>query len=168
MASLDDLYRKVIMDHYQTPRNRGQMENADATIELKNPSCGDQIQLQLKIDDGIITDAKFDGEGCSISIASASMMTEAIIGKKADEALDMANRFSKMMVGEEVDTTGFEDIEALQGVCKFPARITCATLSWKAMEKGVCEGCDYDLECGCKQRDLDEDEIFKEIDTSKR
>ncbi len=161
MESLDDLYRKVIMDHYQSPRNRGQMEYADATIQLKNPSCGDQIQLQLKIENGIITDAKFDGEGCSISMASASMMTEAIIGKKADEALDMANRFSKMMIGEDVDTTGFEDIEALQGVCKFPARIKCATLSWKAMEQGVCEGCDYDSECGCHQHRIDEAEGFK-------
>ncbi len=161
MASLDDLYRKVIMDHYQTPRNRGQLENADATIQLKNPSCGDQIQLQLRIDDGKITDAKFDGEGCSISMASASMMTEAIIGKNADEALDMANRFSKMMLGEDVDTTGFEDIEALQGVCKFPARIKCATLSWKAMEQGICEGCDYDEDCGCHKHRIGEAEGFE-------
>jgi nitrogen fixation NifU-like protein len=154
MSSLDDLYRKVIMDHYQSPRNRGQLPDADATIQLKNPSCGDQIQLQLKIEDGHIRDAKYDGEGCSISMASASMMTEAIIGKQVDEALDLANRFSKMMVGEDVDTTGFEDIEALQGVCKFPARIKCATLSWKAMEKGICERCDYDLECGCHKHPL--------------
>ncbi len=149
MSSLDDLYRRVIMDHYQSPRNKGVLENADATIELKNPTCGDQIQLQMKIESGLIKDAKFDGEGCSISMASASMMTEAIIGQPVDKALDMADRFSKMMLGEDVDTEGFEDIEALQGVCKFPARIKCATLSWKAMQKGICDNCDFDLNNGC-------------------
>ncbi|OEF99401.1 SUF system NifU family Fe-S cluster assembly protein [Vulcanibacillus modesticaldus] len=145
MSSLDELYRRVIMDHYQSPRNRGEIEDADATIQLKNPTCGDQIRLQMKIDDGKIIDCKFDGEGCSISMASASMMTEAIKGLDVNDALDLADRFSKMMLGKDVDTEDFEDIEALQGVCKFPARIKCATLSWKAMEKGINEcGCDHD------------------------
>jgi len=149
MSSLDDLYRRVIMDHYQSPRNRGTIDDADATIQLKNPTCGDQIQLQMKIEDGKIKDAKFEGEGCSISIASASMMTQAIMGQDVNKALDLADKFSKMMRGEDVDIEGFEDIEALQGVCKFPARIKCATLSWKAMEKGICERCDFDLGHGC-------------------
>lgn len=137
MSSLDDLYRRVIMDHYQKPRNMGDMKNADATIQLKNPTCGDQIQLQMKIENGKISDAKFKGEGCSISMSSASMMTDAIKGKSVDEALNLAERFSKMILGEQVETDDFDDIEALQGVCKFPARIKCATLAWKAMEKGV-------------------------------
>ena len=139
MSSLDDLYRKVIMDHYQRPRNMGELTDADATIQLKNPTCGDQIQLQMKVENGKIKDAKFRGEGCSISMSSASMMTEAVKGKTVNDALDMADRFSKMLLGEEVKTEDFEDIEALQGVCKFPARIKCATLAWKAMEKGVKE-----------------------------
>lgn len=139
MSSLDDLYRKVIMDHYQKPRNMGELTDADATIQLKNPTCGDQIQLQMKIEDGKIKESKFRGEGCSISMSSASMMTEAIKGKSVSEALDLADRFSKMLLGEEVETDDFEDIEALQGVCKFPARIKCASLAWKAMEKGVKE-----------------------------
>lgn len=137
MSSLDDLYRRVIMDHYQSPRNMGKLEDADATIQLKNPTCGDQITLQMKVEDGKIKDAKFQGEGCSISMSSASMMTEAIKGLTVNDALDLSDRFSKMMLGKDVETEDFEDIEALQGVCKFPARIKCATLSWKAMEKGI-------------------------------
>jgi len=137
--NLDTLYRQVIMDHYKHPRNRGTVEGDSLKVDMNNPTCGDRIQLQLKIDDGIVTDAKFDGEGCSISMSSASMMTEAIKGKNLDQALKMSDLFSKMMLGEDVDTDEFdlEDIEALQGVTKFPARIKCATLAWKAMEKGV-------------------------------
>lgn len=142
MSSLDDLYRRVIMDHYQSPRNKGILEDADAVIQLKNPTCGDQIKLQMKVEDGKIKDAKFMGEGCSISMSSASMMTDAVIGLDVNDALDLADRFSKMMLGDDVDTDDFEDIEALQGVCKFPARIKCATLSWKAMEKGIKESSD--------------------------
>ncbi len=142
MSSLDDLYRRVIMDHYQNPRNRGTFDDA-LTINMNNPTCGDRIQLQLKIEDGIVVDARFVGEGCSISMASASMMTEAIKGQKVDEALKMADLFSRMMKGEDVeeelDELDLGDIEALSGVCKFPARIKCATLAWKAMQKGVSE-----------------------------
>lgn len=139
--NLDTLYRQVIMDHYKNPRNRGTVEGDALKVDMNNPTCGDRIQLQLKIDDGIVTDAKFDGEGCSISMSSASMMTEAVKGKDLDQALKMSDLFSKMMLGEDVDTDVFdlEDIEALQGVTKFPARIKCATLAWKAMEKGVHE-----------------------------
>lgn len=137
--SLDDLYRRVIMDHYQRPRNRGQLEDDAITISLNNPTCGDTISLQLQVKDGKIEDAKFMGEGCSISLASASMMTEAVKGLKVDEALELVDLFSKMVQGEEVDLDKFslEDIEALTGVSKFPARIKCATLAWKALEKGV-------------------------------
>lgn len=137
--SLDDLYRRVIMDHYQRPRNRGRLEENAVTIDMNNPTCGDRISLQLQVEDGKIKDAKFLGEGCSISQASASMMTEAIKGLSIEEALQLSGLFSAMMQGEEVDTEQFplEDIEALQGVAKFPARIKCATLAWKALEKGV-------------------------------
>jgi nitrogen fixation NifU-like protein len=137
--SLDDLYRRVIMDHYQRPRNRGKLEDDAVTIDMNNPTCGDRISLQLRVEDGKIKDAKFLGEGCSISQASASMMTEAIKGLSIEEALQLSGLFSAMMQGEEVDTEQFplEDIEALQGVAKFPARIKCATLAWKALEKGV-------------------------------
>lgn len=137
--SLDDLYRRVIMDHYQKPRNRGTIDDGAVTVDLNNPTCGDRISLQMRVEDGTIKEAKFLGEGCSISMASASMMTEAVKGLKVEEALRFVDLFSDMMKGEEVDTDQFplEDIEALQGVAKFPARIKCATLAWKALEEGA-------------------------------
>jgi len=138
--NLDQLYRSVIMDHYKNPRNKGSLETDAVTIDMNNPTCGDRIHLTLKVKDGIVEDAKFDGEGCSISMSSASMMTQIIKGKKVEEALELADIFSKMMMGEEYsDKYDLEDVEALQGVSQFPARIKCATLAWKAMEKGVKE-----------------------------
>ncbi|MBR3118609.1 Fe-S cluster assembly sulfur transfer protein SufU [Oceanobacillus profundus] len=137
--NLDTLYRQVIMDHYKNPRNRGQIEGDSVTIDMNNPTCGDRIQLQMQVEDGVVQDAKFEGEGCSISMSSASMMTQAIKGKSLEQAVKMSRAFSEMMLGKEIDTEGLdmEDIEALQGVSKFPARIKCATLAWKAMEKGA-------------------------------
>lgn len=136
--NLDQLYRRVIMDHYKTPRNKGTLEANSVNIEMNNPTCGDRIQLTLQVEDGIVKDAKFDGEGCSISMASASMMTQAVKGKDIDTALELSHIFSDMMLGKEYDDTiDLGDIEALQGVSQFPARIKCATLAWKAMEKGV-------------------------------
>lgn len=138
-ANLDNLYRQVIMDHYKNPRNRGELQGDSLTINMNNPTCGDRIQLQMKVEDGKISDAKFVGEGCSISLSSASMMTQTVIGKTVEEALTISEIFSNIMQGKEYDEDKFDlgDIEALQGVCKFPARIKCATLAWKAMEKGL-------------------------------
>lgn len=138
--NLDTLYRQVIMDHYKNPpRNRGSLAKQSVTIDMNNPTCGDRIELHLQIEDDIVKDAKFEGEGCSISMSSASMMTQAVKGKSADQALKMSAEFSKMMLGEDMEELNFDlgDIEALQGVSKFPARIKCATLAWKAMEKAV-------------------------------
>jgi nitrogen fixation NifU-like protein len=134
---LDDLYRRVIMDHYKNPRNRGTLDAESVTINLNNPTCGDRISLQLQVEDGKVIDAKFSGEGCSISLSSASMMTEAVKGKTYDEALDLAERFSGLMKGESAQFDENEDIEALSGVNKFPARIKCATLAWNALRKGI-------------------------------
>ncbi|MCG7378876.1 SUF system NifU family Fe-S cluster assembly protein [Paenibacillus sp. ACRSA] len=136
---LDDLYRRVIMDHYKNPRNRGTFDNDAVTVNLNNPTCGDRISLQLMLKDGIVQEAKYTGEGCSISMSSASMMSEAVKGKTMEQALDMANRFSSLMKGEEVDFDDYEDLEALSGVNKFPARIKCATLAWNALRKGIDE-----------------------------
>ena len=137
--NLDQLYRSVIMDHYKNPRNKGALEENSVTIDMNNPTCGDRIHLTLNLNDGIVEEAKFDGEGCSISMSSASMMTQIVKGKKLEEALELAGIFSKMMLGEDFDDEKYDlgDVEALQGVAKFPARIKCATLAWKAMEKGV-------------------------------
>ena len=139
-SNLDALYRRVIMDHYKNPRNRGVLEDGSHTINMNNPTCGDRIQLTFKVEDGIVADARFEGEGCSISMSSASMMTQAIKGKKVEDALQLSQIFSDMMLGKEPDDSiDLGDIEALQGVSKFPARIKCATLAWKAMEKGLRE-----------------------------
>jgi len=136
---LDTLYRQVIMDHYKNPRNRGELEGDTLKINMNNPTCGDRIQLQMIVEDGKIANAKFVGEGCSISLSSASMMTQAVKGLPVEDALTMSELFSDMMLGKDVDTDKFdlEDIEALKGVAKFPARIKCATLAWKAMEQGL-------------------------------
>ncbi len=137
MMQLDDLYRRVIMDHYKNPRNRGKFEEGALTVDLNNPTCGDRISLQLIVEDDIVKDARFTGEGCSISMSSASMMTEAVKGRTFDEAMDLAGRFSRQMMGESVDFDDYEDLEALSGVNKFPARIKCATLAWNALKKGI-------------------------------
>lgn len=134
---LDDLYRRVIMDHYKKPRNRGTFDADVVTIDLNNPTCGDRISLQLQVNDGIVEAARYTGEGCSISMSSASMMTEAVKGKTLEQALELAERFSAMVKGEDVTFEEYEDIEALSGVCKFPARIKCATLAWNALRKGI-------------------------------
>lgn len=134
---LDDLYRRVIMDHYKNPRNRGTIPDDAVTINLNNPTCGDRISLQLQVVEGKVVDAKFTGEGCSISMSSASMMTEAVKGRSFETALLMAEKFSSLMKGEPVEFEELEDIEALSGVNKFPARIKCATLAWNALRKGI-------------------------------
>lgn len=139
--NLDTLYRQVIMDHYKNPRNKGVLEDGSLTVNMNNPTCGDRIQLTMNVENGMVTESRFDGEGCSISMSSASMMTQAIKGKKIEDALKLSQIFSDMMQGKEYDEDSIDlgDIEALQGVAKFPARIKCATLAWKAMEKGLNE-----------------------------
>ncbi|GGB46114.1 Fe-S cluster assembly sulfur transfer protein SufU [Fictibacillus barbaricus] len=138
-SNLDQLYRQVIMDHYKNPRNKGVIEDGALTINMNNPTCGDRIQLTLKVEDGKIESAKFDGEGCSISLASASMMTQAVKGLAVEDAVKLSKIFYDMMLGNDYDVESYDlgDIEALSGVSKFPARIKCATLAWKAMEQGI-------------------------------
>lgn len=139
-SNIDTLYRQVIMDHYKRPRNKGTIEDNSLTINMNNPTCGDRIQLDMIVNDGIVENVKFDGEGCSISMSSASMMTQLIKGKPVEEALELAEIFSQLMQGIEYKgDKDLGDLEALMGVAKFPARIKCATLAWKAMEKGVKE-----------------------------
>lgn len=136
---LDDLYRQVIMDHYKNPRNKGKFEDGAITVDLNNPTCGDKITLQLKVNNGVVEDARYTGDGCSISMSSASMMTAAVKGKTLEDAQEMIARFSQLMLGEDVQFDEYEDIEALSGVNKFPARIKCATLSWNALRKVIDE-----------------------------
>jgi nitrogen fixation NifU-like protein len=138
MAGLEDLYREIILDHYRTPRNRGELEPPAVSAEGHNPLCGDEIRIYLDVADGVIVDVKFSGSGCSISQSSASMMTNAVKGKSVDEVKAIVRRFKHMMTVDDEDTPIDEDVklgdlEALQGVVKFPVRIKCATLSWNTL-----------------------------------
>ena len=138
LSKLDQLYRQVILDHSQHPHHEGLIEEATDQIELTNPTCGDVIQLQLRIKDGIVKDIRFSGHGCTISRASASMMTEVMTGKTKEEAFELAHLFSELVQGKEVSKVeDLGDAALLNGVAKFPARIKCATLSWKALEKAL-------------------------------
>lgn len=137
---LESLYREVILEHYQHPRNKGRLEEAGVTVRLNNPSCGDQIELFLKVDpQGRVEAARFEGSGCSISQASASMMTERLTGLSVDEALEVAERFRQLLRGdpEAARDPRLGDLIALQGVCKFPVRVKCAALAWEAFERGA-------------------------------
>jgi nitrogen fixation NifU-like protein len=136
---LDDLYREIILDHYAHPRNRGGLDPADIAVEGANPSCGDEISVFARLRDGVIEEVRFEGKGCSISQASASMMTEMVKGKTLEHAKALVDRFKAMMHGQPVDEEEAGDLVALQGVRKFPVRIKCATLAWVALQQGVIE-----------------------------
>ncbi|MER2041950.1 MAG: Fe-S cluster assembly sulfur transfer protein SufU [Desemzia incerta] len=140
LSKLDQLYRQVILDHSQHPHHYGTLDESTHTIELNNPTCGDVIQLHFLIEGNRITDIRFSGHGCTISKASASMMTDLMVGKTLEEALQLEKQFSLLVQGEEVqDVEELGDAILLSGVAKFPARIKCATLSWKALEKALSE-----------------------------
>lgn len=138
-GNLENLYRQVIMDHYKNPRNKG-LVNDDKykEVHLKNPSCGDDITIQAKVNDKKIEDIRQDGTGCSICCASASVMSEALIGKNVDEANDIIHNYYEMIQGKEYnDDIDMGDSEVFQGVSQFPARVKCATISWKALEQAI-------------------------------
>ncbi|WP_159721143.1 Fe-S cluster assembly sulfur transfer protein SufU [Enterococcus sp. CSURQ0835] len=140
LSKLDNLYRQVILDHSSHPHHRGTLNDTTQKIEMNNPTCGDVIELQLEVEDGIIKDIAFDGSGCSISTASASMMTDAVIGKPVAEAEHLAVIFAQMVQGNEIpeeDNEALGDAAMLSGVAKFPARIKCSTLAWKALGKAL-------------------------------
>jgi nitrogen fixation NifU-like protein len=135
--ALDDLYREVILDHYSHPRNKGELSDPDIKVEGANPLCGDELSISLKLNGGRVAEVRFTGRGCSISQASASMMTEQIKGKSLEEARALAARFKGMMQGQAVDEDEMGELASLQGVRKFPVRVKCATLSWVALEQGI-------------------------------
>lgn len=138
LSKLDQLYRQVILDHSSRPHHHGKLSgDLQHEIELNNPTCGDVISLQVKLADDKISDIAFDGSGCSISTASASMMTDAVLGKTIEEAKEMVLTFSKMVQGDDTATDSLGDAAVLGGVAKFPARIKCATLAWKALYQAL-------------------------------
>ncbi len=155
MPALEDLYREIILDHYRSPRNRGELPSPPARrVEGFNPLCGDEVVVYLDVEDGRVVDVKTAGQGCSISQSSASMMSAAVAGKSIEEVRALIRAFKAMMSiherrldadGEEIsppaDEPGVElgDLAALQGVVRFPVRIKCATLSWNTLQQGLDE-----------------------------
>lgn len=140
MSDISDLYREVILDHNKSPRNFRKMEGADRTAEGYNPLCGDQITVYLKMQDGVIKDIAFHGSGCAISKASASMMTASLKGKTPAEAERIFDDVHKMLTGEpnpEASPERLGKLAALSGVCNFPARVKCASLSWHTLRAAL-------------------------------
>ena len=136
MNELRELYQEVIFDHYRQPRNFGQMGNANCKAEGYNPICGDKVKLYLQVENGMIRDARFEGSGCAISTASASLMTEMIKGKSKEQALDMLHKFHGMVTGT-ASADGLGKLAALAGVSEFPERVKCATLAWHTMQAAL-------------------------------
>ena len=131
-----ELYTQVIMDHYKRPRNRGALEGADIEERLLNPLCGDEVTVYALFDGDRVSEVRFEGRGCSISQASASMMTERLRGKSRAEAEKEIGDFKAMMVGEK-EFPETDDLAALKGVIQYPSRIKCATLAWTAFQQGL-------------------------------
>jgi nitrogen fixation NifU-like protein len=155
MSGLQDLYREIILDHYRAPRNRGELPVPPAhRVEGFNPLCGDEVILYLQVEDGVVVDVRTEGQGCSISQASTSMMSAAIKGKPVGEVTTLIRAFKALMSIHESKLEGGDDapadtddlagvrlgdLEALQGVVKFPVRIKCATLGWNVLQQGLDE-----------------------------
>ena len=143
--SVEEIYREVILDHYRNPRHRGSLTAADAHAEGNNPLCGDEVLIDVALDDGRIADVAVSGSGCAISQASASMMTEAILGKTTEEIAELAHRFKQMMGIEEGDAgidpdrpgSALGDLEVLAGVRRLPVRVKCADLAWTTLQEAL-------------------------------
>lgn len=135
--NLESLYQELILQHYRHPRNRGELEAPDVEIRMRNPVCGDDLTLQLTVRGDRIEAARFHGQGCSISQASASMMAQLLEGRSLAEADALAARFTGMMHGdpEAAGDRSLGDLRALAGVSKFPARVRCALLAWDALQE---------------------------------
>jgi nitrogen fixation protein NifU and related proteins len=139
-AEIGALYQEMILDHYRRPRNKGTLENPDASVEMKNPLCGDEIALQVAFDGTGVCDLKFSGRGCSISQASASMMTQLVKGKSTEEIDAIRKQFRDLMLGDaSADDSKIGSLRALSGVARFPARVKCALLAWNALETALTE-----------------------------
>jgi nitrogen fixation NifU-like protein len=140
-AEIGALYQEMILDHYRRPRNKGTLDKADASVEMKNPLCGDEIGLQVAFEGDCVCDLKFSGRGCSISQASASMMTQLVKGKNTGEIDSIRKQFRDLMLGDSsaADDPQMRSLRALSGVARFPARVKCALLAWNALESAMAE-----------------------------
>ncbi len=136
MSDLRDLYQEVIFDHNRHPRNFGPLATANRHADGFNPLCGDRLTLHLRVEDGVIREARFEGAGCAISTASASLMTEALIGKSEAEAAVLFEGFHHMVMGE-ITSVDLGKLAVLAGVSEFPARVKCATLAWHTLNAAL-------------------------------
>jgi nitrogen fixation NifU-like protein len=140
LGGLDDLYKEVILDHYKNPRNKHDLPGAERSSSKNNPLCGDEITVLAHLDGGAVAEVAFLGSGCSISQASASMMTEAVKGKSVDEAREVTTEFRGMMEGAlDPDEDDLGDLMALKGVVKYPVRIKCAVLAWDVLQDALAD-----------------------------
>ena len=134
----DELYREIILDHYRNPRHGEPLEDPEVVAEGYNPLCGDEVEVRLRFENGAVSDLSFRGRGCSISQASGSMLTDAVIGKPVDEVRWLVELFTAMIKDPEAEPPEeLGDLEALRGVAKFPVRVKCATLAWHTLEDGL-------------------------------
>jgi nitrogen fixation NifU-like protein len=136
MSFLDSLYKDVILEHYKRPHNRGALDQPSHVQEGENPSCGDELTLYLRVADGIIREIGFEGEGCAISQASASLMTDALKGRSVEAALELSEAFRAMIRGQP-PAPELGELSALQGVARLHARVKCATLAWTTLERAL-------------------------------
>ena len=133
----DELYRELILDHYRYPHNRGVLEKPDVDMQQHNPVCGDEIRLTAIIEDGTISQIEFMGQGCSISQASASMLTDRVTGLELTDVDALSVEFRNMLRGDDPDEQMMQDLMALQGVSKYPVRVKCAVLAWDTLQKAL-------------------------------
>ncbi len=141
-AEIAALYQELILDHYRRPRNKGELEGATTSVTMKNPLCGDEVALHVLLDGDKVSDLKFSGRGCSISQASASMMTQLVKGKSAAEIKELRETFRDMVMGatdanDQSVEKSLGSLRALSGVSRFPARVKCALLAWNALETAL-------------------------------
>ena len=138
-ARLSALYQEVILDHYRRPRNKGALEAPTSHANLRNPLCGDEVDVQVEMKEGRVADVRFGGQGCSISQASASMMTELVKGRTAEEVHALGERFAAMIRGEQgaASDAMLGQARALAGVARFPTRVRCAMIAWEAVARAV-------------------------------
>jgi len=137
-GGLQDMYRQRVLDHSRTPHNQRRPGDANREVTGFNPLCGDKLTIYLNVVDGIVSDAAFDGSGCAISVASASMMTDALQGLPAEAALELVAEVGRMFSSDsEPDNPRLDDVRALQGVRDYPSRVKCATLAWNTAEAAL-------------------------------
>jgi len=137
MSDLRDLYQETILDHNKRPRNFKKLEDANRSADGYNPLCGDKVKVYLRVEDGRVQDLSFEGSGCAISKASASVMTESLKGKSVQEVESIFKRFRDLVMGNAGEADDLGKLVVFSGVCEFPTRVKCATLAWHALQAAL-------------------------------